>query len=254
MPVLALLGATAAVLPAGRAFAQPPLVAQARPVARDARGLAVLALGAPSEAATELARETSADNSLRSASDARARVLLGEPVPSGAPREVVDLADLRAAVKGDDVASRQILAAIALKLGVRGIVVVEETPGKAPSARLFLAESGEMDAARYEPDTGSSPIAWSATVRSLARALGTTVLPEPVPGATPSATAGAATSPFSVREGPRIDNTPPSHRMFYESPWFWGAIGAAAFAAVGIFFATRDNSTNTIHLQLQVPH
>ena len=47
---------------------------------------------------------------------------------------------------------------------------------------------------------------------------------------------------------------PPHRKAFYESGWFWGAVGAAAFAGGAIFFATRDNGESTIHLQMEVPH
>ncbi|MEO8796929.1 MAG: hypothetical protein ABI551_03515, partial [Polyangiaceae bacterium] len=44
-----------------------------------------------------------------------------------------------------------------------------------------------------------------------------------------------------------------SGHHFYESAWFWGALGAAAFAGTAIFLATRDSSGSAIHLQMKVP-
>ncbi len=41
---------------------------------------------------------------------------------------------------------------------------------------------------------------------------------------------------------------------FYESVWFWGALGAAALAGGATYLATRDSSPSTIHLEVQVPH
>jgi hypothetical protein len=59
---------------------------------------------------------------------------------------------------------------------------------------------------------------------------------------------------LATHDAPTLDNPPPRHRPFYESGWFWGALGAAAFAGGAIYLATRDSSAPTIHLQMQVPH
>jgi hypothetical protein len=50
-------------------------------------------------------------------------------------------------------------------------------------------------------------------------------------------------------EAPKKEGSHP----FYTSPWFWGAVGAAVFGGTAVYFATRDNSSSTIHLELQVP-
>lgn len=240
--------AGAALVPE-RAFAQPP---EASAPSRAAQGVAVVAIGAAHDAAAPLARAVAGNPSLKASSvdEAKTNVLLGDAAPPSAPKELTELAELRAGVKGDDAASRQLLIAIAKRLGVRGLLVVDATP----SARLFLAESGEMDAARYAPDADASPPTWNAAVRSVARAVGVTVQVQPSP--TPVATAPQRVVILTplMREGPKLENRPPTARKFYESPWFWGALGAAAFAAGAVYFATRDSTSDTIHLQLQVPH
>jgi len=40
---------------------------------------------------------------------------------------------------------------------------------------------------------------------------------------------------------------------FYASGWFWGAIGGAALLGAAFYFATRDTSSDAIHLQMRVP-
>jgi hypothetical protein len=103
-------------------------------------------------------------------------------------------------------------------------------------ARLFLAESGEFDAARYEPDGTDSP--WSGVVRSLS-------------GRFP---------PPPVAAGARLEGPPPKlssegkeSRPFYRSPWLWGAIGAAVLLGGFFFFATQDTSDDAIQLRMRVP-
>jgi hypothetical protein len=263
--------------------AKPPA-----PPAPPASGVAVLARAGAEGPGWVLAKETYARSSLRpmALDEVRARILVGEAPPSGAPAAARDLADERAGIRGDDGAARALLHTIAAQLGVRAIIVVEAAPSGAPSARIFLAESSTFDAARYEPDPSdavpgatpppaatsdggvaapsaepsalSSPppaaIHWSGAVASLDRVYGTV---EEAKNATPAGRAGVgaegrakmlATSPLP----PAIPLVNESH-PFYVSPWFWGAVGAAVFGGVAVYFATRDNTASTIHLEMQVP-
>jgi len=59
---------------------------------------------------------------------------------------------------------------------------------------------------------------------------------------------------LATHEEPAPVTEPPKKRAFYESGWFWGALGAAAFAGGAVYFATRDNGPVPIHLEMQVPH
>ena len=252
-------------------------------------GLAVLGRAGAEGAAWALAKEIYARPSLRPAAldETRARVLVGDPAASDAPRAIKDLADERAGIRGDDGASRALLRSIASQLGVRAVVVVEQSASGEPSASVFLAESGAFDAARYPAEPapavpaaatiadGGAPAAspaasdggmaasppaqspapppppaprwsWSGTAASLDRAYGAPAAPVAAPETTHApALATSAIPPAKPKEGE-------SH-PFYASPWFWGAVGAAVFGGTAVYFATRDNTTGTIHLEAQVP-
>jgi hypothetical protein len=247
----------------------------ASPTPSVAAGIAILARAGAEAAGWALAKEVYARPFLRPAAldEARARVLVGDPAASDAPQAIRDLADERASIHGDDGASRALLRTIASQLGVRAVVVVE--PGASePSARVFVADTGTFDAARYaadpaaqgpfvaavaapappaaSSDAGMAPVApvtqppappalhWAGTVASLDRTYGN--------GGPETHAPALATSPLP----PEAPKTPES-RPFYASPWFWGAIGAAAFGGAAVYFATRDNTTGTIHLDLQNP-
>ena len=244
-----------------------------------ARGLLVVATDATSDAAWPLAQEVYARPSLRppSLDEQQARVLAGDAPPAGASQRVRDLAETRAAIRGDDAPSRQLLASTARDLHVRGVVVVTRD-GSRFGARVFLADTSAFDAAQYAPDpppagaapptsnagsdAGASqpdvdggilpnappppapPVTWHAAVDSLERVYGTTEKP-----AAPAPTAGG----IGTDRGTTSATHAKSGKPFYTSPWFWGALGAAAFGAAAVFVATRDNSSGTIHLQMQVP-
>ena len=231
-------------------------------------GLAVLAGRDAADAAWPLAQQLYARPSLRPAGldEARARVLAGEEPAADAPTDLRELAETRDAIRGEDAPSRQLLASVARQLHVRGILVVRlpaETVRPNPTARIFLADSGTFDAASYAPDASPATASgkaggwnWSGTVGSLDRAYG--VQPAPAPHAVGqergrlAAPLGAANPAVSAGE-PGNHAPEKGSRPFYASPWFWGAIGVAALGGVGIFFATRDGSSDTIHLQMQVP-
>ena len=220
--------------------AEPPAPA---PVAAP-RGLAVVALGGAADAAWPLAQAVYGTASLRPSAldEAHARILCGEPAPAGASPALRDLAESLAAVKGEDAPSRMLLGEMARRLNVRALLVVRVEAGH-PTARVFLPETGTFDAAAYGPDAGPT-VSWVAASQSLARTYGG----EPT---VPPPTSAPA---LATHEELLITVPPPKSKAFYESGWFWGALGAAAFAGGAIFFATRDNGESTIHLQMQVPH
>jgi hypothetical protein len=223
------------------------------------QGIAVLGMGAAKDEAYTLARAVYASSLRpRNLDEIRARVLAGDPPPSLSSKEVRELSELRASIKDDDAASRRVLASIAKDLNVNALLVVKvETtqapadedagveagaPMKTTSARLFLADPGEFDAARYSPEADlDGPAAWQPTVASLERRF---------PGApAPASSAVVAEKPAPTM---RPDEAPTS-KPFYASAWFWGAIGGAVLIG-GIFFvASQDTTDDPIHLQMRVP-
>jgi hypothetical protein len=231
--------------------ASPPSAAAptAPPAATD--GLAVVALAGATDAAWPLASAIYAATSLRPVrlDEAHAHVLCGEAAPAGAPVDVRDVADMVASLHGDDAPSRALLGDIARRFAVRGVVVVR-VDARGPEARVFLADSASFDAASYAPDSGSLS-SWSAATRSLVRAFGTGVSAGREAAAPPSAVRAPA---LATHREPEVAGTPRRPREFYESGWFWGAVGAAAFGAGAVFLATRDTGPSAIHLQLEVPH
>jgi hypothetical protein len=206
------------------------------------QGVAVLAIGDARDDAFAAARAVYT-TTLRPSSldELRARVLAGDAAPSTATKDLRELAELRAGIHGDDAASRKLLAGIAQQLRLEGILLVgrEEPEGDAgaPSvfARLFIAGSGELDAARYAPDP-ASPTPWRATVASVAARF-----PKP---AQPIARVPAATM---------ATPDPKEKKPFYTSPWLWGAIGATLALGAFFYFVGQDTSDDPIHLQMRVP-
>jgi hypothetical protein len=210
--------------------------------------VAVVAMAGAIDAAWPLAQSVYGTPSIRpyAVDEVHARVLCGEPVVPTSPADVHDLADTVAAVRGEDAASRAVLSDIARRLNVRAVAVVHVDGGK-PVMRVFVAETQAFDAASYAPDAGAAGVAWASTTQSLARAFG-----GPVTALGPGEPQSAP--PLATHEEPAINNAPPKPKAFYESGWFWGALGAAAFAGGALYFATRDNSATSIHLDMQVPH
>ncbi len=197
------------------------------------KGVAVVATEGASDAAWGLAQKIYA-SPLRppAIDDAQARVLAGENAPSP---ELAELIELRSGVKGEDAASRQLLAAIADRLSASALVVVfsggENQP---PVARVFHADNVSFDAARYSPDASGG---WNGTVDLLTRQFAP---PPPAPTAPPPKTAAKASNG-------------PDSKPFWQSPWFWVAIGTAVLVGAGVLIATNVQTSDTIHLQLRMP-
>ncbi len=228
------------------------------PRAQQSQGIAVVAGPGVRDEAFLLARTLYATHLRpRRLDETRARILAGEPLAEGARPEAREAAELRAAVVGDDAASRSVLSTIARRTNAAALVVVFReaaspasdagatgTPTPAPVvARLFLPETGDLDAARYAPEAPSQPGAapsWRATVTSLEQRF-------PAP---PSTAPAPEPKPQPFRPEPRKSE---ESKPFYTSPWLWGSLGAAALLG-GIFYvASRDTSSQPIHLQVQLP-
>ncbi|GEM_PF-815870 len=127
-------------------------------------------------------------------------------------------------------------AGAATAVGDAGAAGPPSSAAPAVVARLFLADAGDFDAARYEPDPDGG---WQRTVTSLARRF-------PPPPAPEVAQPRRTPPPTLASEGKET-------KPFYASPWFWGAIGAAVLVGGFFFLASQDTSDDPIHLQMKVP-
>jgi hypothetical protein len=215
----------------------PPAAPVATPV-DEGVGLGVVALPGATDAAWPLAQALYTTSALRPAGidEAHARVLCGEPPLPTADRDLRDLAETVAAIHGDDAPSRALLGDLVRRFGVRGIVLVRTaTTADAASARVFIRASGGFDAAVYAPDASASPASWTGAVRSL------------------EMTFGRAQGPSSAAPLATHDVPPPA-QTFYQSPWFWGALGVAALGAGAVILITRGTGSPTLHLEAETPH
>ncbi len=227
----------------------------------DGRGLAVIAEGSSMSPAWALARAVYADPALRppALDEAQARVLAGGPVPADASRELRDLAETRAALHGDDAPSRSLLTTLVVALHVKGIVVVEEPDRAKPTARVFVTSARAFDAVVYESDpsaavtwgTEEPPASWTGALPALHRGFAD---PTVIAPAIRSASAAAAQhGPMVVEKSGVAEKSGGGSKPFYTSPWFWGALAAAGFAAGAVYLVSRGSPDPTIQLQLQVP-
>jgi hypothetical protein len=208
----------------GVASAAPvPFLAQSTEVAPATRkGVVVIGVGEnASDAAWPVALAIYGDASLRpKLSDAAARALAGEN-DDKAPADVKELGSLRAQVKGDDPASRVLVAEIARRASARAVVLVfTAADADAVEARVYDAADDAVSSTRYRREKGSwSPFASTLAARYAAK-------PKTAPVQTP------APKPKDEAKG----------GTFLSSPWFWGALGAAAAAGLAAYVLTRDNS------------
>jgi hypothetical protein len=217
------------------------------------KGIAVIAVGASRAEAATLARALYATK-LRppTLDESRARTLIGDAPPENAPTDVRELSELRAAVLGDDAASRSLLSTIAQRLHVEALLLVrvsssvlnrEEAPTDAAAplappaeARLFLTTGASLDSTIYVHDTMTG---WTPTLRSLE----TRFLP-------PSAPAPAASASTAIVLPPQAKT---ESKPFYTSAWFWGALAASAFLGSVLYFASQNPSEDTVRLRLDLP-
>jgi hypothetical protein len=228
--------------PAPAAQTAPPAPASASGVAAAAApaGLVVLAEGAGTEdAARRLAYALYRSKLRPAAVDERvARTLVGETPPAEASTDVLELAELRAGVHGDDAASRQLLVAVARRTGARGVLVVRE----GPRARPFDASTATFEPVTLQPDPDGG---WASAVAWLDRGAGGAA---GAGGAGEGAASRRAPPPaLATSEVPRTESRP-----FYTSPWLWaGVAGAVALGAL-FFLAASGGDEPGVPLRLDV--
>jgi hypothetical protein len=239
------------------AVAAPVATAEGSATAQQpAEGVAVVAVGQEAhDEAIVLARAVYESQLRPNALDEpRARVIAGYPLPDNASRSLRELASFRASLTAEEakgslrLSTAQLLTSIAEQTHATALllVIVEAHDAGTPAvytsvaARLFLAGAEDLDAARYAPDANSTPHAWTGLVRSLEARF-----PAPARRVAPK----ASTEPLPLPVPAPRRSTP-----FYASAWFWGALGGAALLGTAFYFATRDPSSDTIRLRMDLPH
>ncbi|MFO0665494.1 MAG: hypothetical protein U0174_16175 [Polyangiaceae bacterium] len=214
----------APVTPAAAPVAAP--VAPA-PVPSTPTGVAVVSLGNSSEEAWPLARAVYGRPKLRPAhlSEAEVRILAGDPVEKDASPPLQQLAADRANLGGDP--STTALVSLGSSLHVSALYLVVSVPSKVAGvkakarARLFSVSSRSF--------VGD----WKTPTSIFGKA-----------DADPWADA-AKTAELSLSE--KTDAKP-----FYASPWFWGALGAAAALGTTAIVIASAKTTDTLSLRGEV--
>lgn len=196
-------------------------------------GLVVVATDGSTDAAWPLASAIYSDPVLRPELGERAaRVLAGEKVEGD---DMKNLAELRAGIKGEDAASKQLLGAISDETNAQGILLVQTDANGRSTAREWIASAKNFDAATYVALKEDGKITWPDVVASLRKQW----TPPP---------------PAIVQNAKPISNEKvSSSKPFYLSPWFWGAIGAALVGGLAVVLATQDYSSDSLRLKLRVP-
>ncbi len=214
------------------ALALPPRHAWAQ--GRD-NGAVVVAIGATSSVAWGLAQAVYASSARPSIEEADARILAGEPPVLGKKNA---LAELRQAASGDDAPSRAIFGRILRDTATTQLAFVMRDESGGVYARIYRSDDSVDPESYFPSGDPKEPSSWRAAVDALTkRKVPLPVSAKPISSRTPS-------DESAKRSGP-----------FYASPWFWGGIAAAALTGGAIYLATRDGSSGSgpIHLQVRVP-
>jgi hypothetical protein len=202
------------------------------------RGVVVLAIGDASDAAWPVALAVYGDGSLRpKIADADARALAGAEPAKDAPKGTRELSELRAQVKGDDAASRLLLAEIARRTAALAVVLVFPKSDAAPAqARVYDAADGAVEATLHRESASGG---WSGLLGTLRGRYART----PVDASANATT--TATDPKAAAAKPS------SGGSILKSPWFWGAIGAAVLGGVVIAVAARGGDAQTSTMRVE---
>ncbi len=245
----------------GTAFAQPPPIAAAAPVApmpaTAARGAIVVALSDDAgPAARALAHEVYRDPALRPRIDeATARVLTGDVAtapaiptpPAGTTDKIAEIAALRSSIAAStmDITTRHLLASLGASLRASLVVAVSLDGGHAVAKVLHTGtasyERVEIGASIETATDGARSFQWPGAAATLR---GTLPAP-PAPPAEPSKPAAKPAAPPKPDPKAALSDQTPA----WKSPWFWAALGGVTAVGVTVFVLSRtSNSTSTIHL------
>ena len=211
-------------------------------------GVAVVAEGESADVTWPFAQATYVKEALRpkGLSEPEARALAGEVPAADAPPAVKELAELRHAVQGDDTVSREVLGNVGLRTHTKSLLVVSLTAAGSPEVRMFDVAHKSFDAARWQPTAKEGGgWTWDGVVSSVERSFA------PVPAAVPVAKKPALVVVPGNGGAPAKDKG--GSKMFWESPWFWVALGSAALIGGGMFLITHDWSGDTVPVRMQVP-
>lgn len=278
-----LAGALALVPCVGTAFAQPPPVASASPVAAKAAApvapAAAPRVGAPrvaaphgaivvavnddaGPAARALAHEVYREPGLRpSIDEATAQVLTGElgpsaaapsattPPPGGPPDKLAEITALRGSIAASvtDITTRHLLASLGASLRADLVVAVSLDGGHAVARVLHAGtasfERVELGASVEIAADGARTFRWPGAATTLRG-----FLPAPPASAAIESPKPAAKPAEPVKAESK---TPLSdQRPAWKSPWFWAALGGVAAVGVTVFVLakTTGSSPGTVHL------
>lgn len=210
----------------------------------------MLARAASAESAWPLAQEVYGSARLRPGlTEAEARVFAGGPATEARP--LVDLADTREAITDDGPTARRLLGALTQEFALEGVFVLypgaEGVERARPLVKVFVAGDAAAPAGHFVPvelraESGEHP--WASARSTLERL---------VPPASASSRPAASPPRAAARTEPAPSDKAEGSSAFYQSPWFWGAAGAALVLGGAFFLATRDSSSDSIHLEMQVP-
>lgn len=197
-------------------------------------------------------------------SEIEVRALVGQAPPTDDARATY-LAGLRTALSGDLTApaNLELLRSIGERACARAVVVASRAPAASPDATAVVSAEARIvrvgatatiDPVRLVSTPGEEP--WPDARDAARRLLGDL---SPV-AATPVATAVVdppkGTEPLAPKRapGPEAPKPPEDDTEFYESPWFWVAVGGVA--AIGltavIVSQTVDTNNGSVHLSGKV--
>ncbi len=225
--------------------------AAAAPVPAVRKGVVVVAVGEGSaDAAFVVAKAVYAHAEVRPGIvDRDAQILAGGALEPNAPKDAVELAELRTKIHGDDVASRLLMAEIARRTRSRAVALVfaPVAPETTPHVQLYDAADDAIEPTIFRPSDakGDAKVdeGWPLLVSTMRARWSLTADVDGAGKSTkPEKTDGSGKGEAAKGE---------SGKLITSSVWFWVALGAAVVAGGVVYLTTRDSGTNPTPLRVQ---